>query len=88
MVLTSRNIIPNNEIFASAAWKEHLHGMQQTQRISGIGTHHQNAVAECAIQTMTTSARAMLLHIKVHWPDEYDTRLLPFSLQYKAWLYN
>jgi hypothetical protein len=30
----------------------------------------------------------MLLHLKVHWPDEYDTRLWPFALQYAVWLYN
>jgi hypothetical protein len=62
--------------------------MQQTQRISATGAHHQNAIAERAIQTITTSARAMLLHLKVHWPDEYDTKLWPFALQYAAWLYN
>jgi hypothetical protein len=60
----------DNGIFESAAWKEHLHGMQQMQRLSA---HHQNAIAEHAIQTVTTSARAMLLHLKVHWLDEYDT---------------
>jgi hypothetical protein len=78
----------DNGIFVSEAWKEHLHGLQQTQRLSGTGAHHQNAVAECVIQTVTTSARAMLLHLKVHWLDEYDTRLWPFALQYAAWLYN
>jgi hypothetical protein len=78
----------DNSIFVSEAWKEHLHGMQQTQRISATGAHHQNAIAERAIQTVTTSARAMLLHLKVHWPDEYDTKLWPFALQYAAWLYN
>jgi hypothetical protein len=36
----------DNDIFVSEAWKEHLHGMQQTQRISGTGAHHQNAIAE------------------------------------------
>jgi hypothetical protein len=78
----------DNGIFVSEAWKEHLHGMHQTQRQSATGAHHQNAIAERAIQTVTTSARAMLLHLKVHWPDEYDTRLWPFALQYAAWLYN
>jgi hypothetical protein len=60
----------NSGIFVSATWKEHLHGMQQTQRISAMGAHHQNAIAECAIQTITTSTQSMLLHLKVHWPDK------------------
>jgi hypothetical protein len=72
----------------SAAWKEHLHGLQQTLQLSATGAHHQNAIVEHAIQTVTKSARAMLLHLKVHWPDKYDTRLWPFALQYAAWLYN
>jgi hypothetical protein len=77
-----------NSSFASTAWKEHLHVMQQTQCLSGVGAHHQNAITECAIQTVTTIARAMLLHLKVHWPNEYDMRLWPFALQYAAGLYN
>jgi hypothetical protein len=36
----------DNGIFVSEAWKEHLHGMQQTQRISATGAHHQNAIAK------------------------------------------
>jgi hypothetical protein len=78
----------DNGIFTSAAWKDNLHGERQQQRVSGVGAHHQNAVAERAIQTVTSMARAMLLHLKIHWPDEYNTRLWPFALQYAAWLYN
>jgi hypothetical protein len=77
-----------NGIFVSADWKEHLHGMQQTQRLSATGAHHQSAITERAIQTVTKSAQAMLLHLNVHWPDKYDTQLWPFALQYVAWLYN
>jgi hypothetical protein len=48
--------------------------------MSATGAHHQNAIAERAIQTVTTSAQAMLLHLKVHWPDEYDTNATICSL--------
>jgi hypothetical protein len=30
----------------------------------------------------------MLLHLQIHWPDEFDTKLWPFALSYAAWLYN
>jgi transposase InsO family protein len=55
----------DNGIFMSAAWKEHLHGLQQTQRLSATGAHHQNVIVERAIQTVTTSTRAMLLHLTI-----------------------
>ena len=33
-------------------------------------------------------ARAMLLHLRVHWPDEFDSSLWPFALSYAVWIYN
>jgi len=29
-----------------------------------------------------------MLHLSVHWPDEYDVRLWPFAMDYAVWLYN
>ena len=78
----------DNGIFTSKRWNEALKNASQGQTLSGVGGHHQNALAERAIGTVTNSARAMLLHAKIHWPDEYDTRLWPFALSYAAWLYN
>jgi hypothetical protein len=42
----------DNGIFISEAWKEHLHGLQQSQKILGTGVHHQNAAAKRTIQTV------------------------------------
>jgi hypothetical protein len=78
----------DNGIFKAQAWTAQLQEQSQGQSLSGVGAHHQNALAERAIQTVHNSARAMLLHVQIHWPDEYDTRLWPFALDYAAWLYN
>jgi hypothetical protein len=55
---------------------------------SGTGAHHQNGVAERAIQTVTSWARAMLLHAVLHWPDQADLSLWPFALEYAVYLWN
>jgi hypothetical protein len=78
----------DNGVFTARKWKEVLLDKEQYQTLSGSGAHHQNALAERAIGTVTASARAMLLHVQIHWPDQYDTRLWPLALDYAAWLYN
>jgi hypothetical protein len=83
-----KNFHCDNGIFTSKTWTEALRSNQQSQSLSGVGAHHQNAHAERAIGIVTTSARAMLLHLQIHWPDEFDTKLWPFALSYAAWLYN
>jgi hypothetical protein len=60
----------SNGIFGSAAWKEHLHGMQQTKWLSATGAHHQNAIAERAIQTVTTSAHICSQATSTRWQED------------------
>eukprot|EP00977_Amphora_coffeiformis_P026173 scaffold24499_cov107-Amphora_coffeaeformis.AAC.1 len=33
-------------------------------------------------------ARAMLLHLRLHWPDEFLPDLWPFALDYAVYIYN
>ena len=86
--VTIKNYHADNGIFTGMQWKSVLLDEGQHQGVSGTGAHHQNPHAERAIGTVTTSARAMLLHLQIHWPDEYDTRLWPLALSYATWLYN
>jgi len=53
-----------------------------------VGAHHQNGPAKRAIKTIQDMTRAMMLHVSIHWPDEYDVRLWPYALDYAVWLYN
>ena len=55
---------------------------------SGVGAHGQNGVAERAIQTTVNSARTMMLHQALLWPEHFDMRLWPFALQHAAYLWN
>eukprot|EP00957_Ditylum_brightwellii_P128075 9768066-Ditylum_brightwellii.AAC.1 len=63
----------DNGIFKSKLWTEHcdVAGQEPTE-MSGVGDHHQNAIAERAIGTVVRSARTMLLHAAIYWPDVSD----------------
>lgn len=60
----------------------------QTISYSGVGAHHQNGVAERAIQTITSWARTMMLHAILNWPDTADLELWPYAMDHAVWLWN
>ena len=78
----------NNGIFKSKAFVEALKDNYQMITKSDVGAHHQNGVAEWAIGTVQAMARAMLLHVHLHWPDEFNPSLWPFALDYSVEIYN
>jgi Reverse transcriptase (RNA-dependent DNA polymerase) len=78
----------DNGIFKSQEFTSDLLRLDQTITLSAVGAHHQNGVAERAIRTVTERARAMLHHAMLHWPDETETDLWPYALDYATWLYN
>ena len=41
----------------------------------GVGVHGQNGVAERGISTVVNSARTMMLHQSLLWPEYFDMRL-------------
>ena len=77
----------DNGIFRSKGWIDDLQQRSQHMEFSGVGAHHQNGVVERAIRTITESARTMLLHATIHWPDSMSLELWPFALHYavKTW---
>ncbi len=77
----------DNGIFTSKAYEDSLDEHQYTDR-SGVGAHHQNGVAESNIGRVQRMARAMLLHLRLHWPDEFSADLWPFALEYAAYIHN
>ena len=48
----------------------------------------QNGVAERSIQTVVNSARTMMLHQALMWPEQFDMRLWPFTLTHAVYLWN
>jgi hypothetical protein len=78
----------DNGTFNSEAFRTELANLEQELDFSGVGAHHQNGVAERAIQTITKWARAMVLHAAIHWPEEADLALWPFAVEYAAFIWN
>ena len=78
----------NGRSFTSFEFEQELLSHNQDHTFSGAGAQHQNALAERSIQTVMNMARSMLLHVQVHWPDQYDTKLWAFALDYAVWLWN
>jgi hypothetical protein len=74
--------------FNSEAWRLDVESTGQELSLSGTGAHHQNGVAERAIRTVVSWARAMLLHAVLHWPEQADLTLWPFALEYAIFIWN
>jgi hypothetical protein len=78
----------DNGVFAANEFREHVQQQGQQLEFSGVGAHHQNGVAERAIQTVTNWARTMLLHSCLHWPVATNLLLWPFALEHAVLLWN
>ena len=61
-----RSYFGDNGIFTATGFKADLQAKKQDIHYSGAGAHHQNGVAERAIQTVTYLARSMIIHMCMH----------------------
>jgi hypothetical protein len=78
----------DNGIFATKALRAHCDYKGQELEFIGVSARHQNGVAERAIQTVSSLARTILLHMSLHWPEQADLELWPFALEHAAYLWN
>ena len=78
----------DNGIFTAQQFQSHLQSQNQTLKLSGVGPHHKNRVAERAIGLVVGSARTMMLHAALHWPEVADSQLWPMALFYSVHLWN
>ena len=60
----------DNEIFNSSEIMRKRLKNQQNIRFSGDGASHQNGSSECAIKTVVTMARTMLVHAALRCPED------------------
>jgi hypothetical protein len=65
-----------------------IESKQQRLVLSGTGAHHQNEVTERAIPAVVALARAMMLHLILHWPEQADLALWPFALDCAIFVWN
>lgn len=78
----------DNHPYRSEAFLEDLQMQDQRITFSGVGAHHQNGAAERILQTITTWARAMMMHQLLHWPEQYNETNWPFALDHAVYLWN
>ena len=78
----------DNGVYRSQHFLQDLHLKHQTPMFSGVGAHHQNGVAERAIRTISTTARTILLHALIHWPQTTSLDLWPFAIDYAVYIWN
>jgi hypothetical protein len=78
----------DNGAFTSAEFQDELAKLNQGLSLSGVGAHHQNAVAERAIGTVVSLARTMMLHSKMRWPKGVSTKLWPMAMKHAEFIVN
>lgn len=74
-------------IFAPAEFREHCAALKQTISFSGAHAHHQNGIAERGIGTISSCARANLIHLMLCWPERANINLWAFAMNYAIWVY-
>jgi Reverse transcriptase (RNA-dependent DNA polymerase) len=78
----------NGSAFNNREFAEELKQFRQIHTFAGVGAHHQNGVAERAIQTIMSMSRTMMLHAAIKWPDTCDLSLWPMAVDYAVYIYN
>ena len=78
----------DNGIYTSKAFREKLSSQNQSLRLSAVGAHHQNGVAESSIKSTTYKARALLIHAALRWPGVSEKTLWHMALQHAVYLHN
>jgi len=78
----------DNSPFGNNAYRSDCTRQQQSLSFSGVGAHHQNAVAERAIRTITNWSRTMILHSLLYWPEASNLDLWPYAMDHAVYVWN
>ena len=84
----AKTYLGDNGVYRSKEFMNELHKLGQEIHFCGVGAHHQNGVAERAIRTVSDSARTLMLHAALRWPEEVSQDLWPMAMEYAVFLYN
>jgi hypothetical protein len=66
MCLDNGILVQDSGAFKAKSFVKHIHEILQLMRFCGTNAHHQNGVAERAIQTISNMSRSMILHTSMH----------------------
>ena len=72
----------DNGRYAENTFKQDVKDKAQQITYCGVGSHHQNGIAERRIKSLGEDARAMLSHGQHLWPEVISKKLWPYA--YKA----
>ena len=78
----------DNGVYTAQQILQQLQHNNQTLRLSGVGAHHQNGVAENGIKNITRKARIYMFHAAVRWPSRFDKSLWPLAMTYAVYMHN
>ena len=78
----------DNSIFATCDFINNIESGLQNIKFSGVGAHHQNGIAERAIQSILSKARTILMHAAIHWPSMVEMNLWPMAVDYAVYHHN
>ena len=65
----------DNGIYTSKEFMKELVKKGQGLKLSGVGAHHHNGVAENAIKIVVTTARTIMIHAAIRWPEYSEKNL-------------
>ena len=88
MGVTIDSYLSDNGIFKSRAFVDKIASNQQSIRFSGVGAKWQNGVSEGAINFIASTARTMMIHAALHWPEQDDPSLWCLAVSHAVHLYN
>ena len=80
MGITVQAYQTDNSIFAARAFINNIESGLQNIKFSGVGAHHQNGIAEHAIQSILSKARTILMHAAIRWPSMVETNHWPMEM--------
>ena len=78
----------DNGRFAEALWLNDAVEKNQRMTFCGVGSHHQNGIAEKKIRDLTEYARTLLIHGGQIWPEAVKLALWPYALKEAERVFN
>jgi hypothetical protein len=79
--ITAKAYHADNGRFADQGFRDDCNLSNQVITFCGVGSHHQNGIAERKIKELTLGGRTLLLHAKRMLPEYISTILWPFALK-------
>jgi hypothetical protein len=83
-----KNYQSDNGVYTSREWTVEIHEKGQGLKLSGVGGHHHNGVAENGIKHIVRSARTMMIHSALRWTEQANRDLWPLAIKQAVHLYN